>query len=285
MSGASSRIAAQRARLRSRGGWIAAAVMVLVAFIMVGLIGDELAPAPQGPALSSYATTPDGVAAWAELLSRDGHQVSQLRAQLAGASLRPGSTLVVLGAQGASAAEVRTVQSFVRGGGWLVVGGGALSGALPKLLGPPQSALTVSTWSLGAGRIEAFTDPSAVENRLLAAGGNAELSLQLAGPADRAVVFDESIHGFGEATGLAALPDRWWVALAGLALAGLAWVLARGRRLGGADPRDPQVAAPRSAYVDAMALVLSKTRDVDTLAALARAAGERERNFERIRRS
>ncbi len=259
--------------------------MVVVAFVAIGLIAGELAPEPQGPALSSYATTRDGVAAWAELLERAGHAVSQLRAPLAEASLRADSTLVVLGAQGLSGADTRAAERFIRAGGWAVVGGGALGAALPRLLGAPSGTAPASTWTLGSGRIEVLADPAPLENRLLAADQHAERALTLAGPPRRPVVFDEAIHGFTQATGLAALPARWWLALAGLALAGLAWVLARGRRLGGADPREALDPAPRSAYVDAMAAMIAGAGDVEELAADARAAGEREREFERIRRT
>jgi hypothetical protein len=259
--------------------------MVVLAFVAIGLIAGEIAPEPQGPALSSYATTRDGVAAWTELLERAGHAVSQLRAPLAQASLRADSTLVVLGAQGLSGADTRAAERFIRAGGWAVVGGGALGAALPRLLGAPSGTTPASTWTLGSGRIEVLADPAPLENRLLAADQNAELALALAGPPRRPVVFDESIHGFTQATGLAALPARWWLALAGLALAGLAWVLARGQRLGGADPREALIPAPRSAYVDAMATIIASAGDVDELAADARADAEREREFERIRRT
>ena len=165
-----------------------------------------------------------------------------------------------------------------------VVAGGALAQALPQLLGRPQRRGPLAIWTLGNGRIVALRNGAALENRLLGSDGNATLALMLAGDAQRQVVFDEWIHGYGEATGLAALPARWWVALAGLALAGLAWAIARGSRLGGADPREPAGAQPRGAYVEAMALALSRTSDVATLAARAHAAGERERDYERIRR-
>lgn len=270
---------------RRPAGWIGAAAMVVVAFVVIGLLAGELAPSPQGPALSSYATTPDGVAAWAELLARDGHAVGQLRAPLAGASLRADGTLVVLGAQGLDRADLRAAERFVRAGGWAVLGGGALGAALPGLLGRPVARAPASTWTLGAGRIEVLADPAPLENRLLASGSNAWRALQLAGPSSRPVLFDEWIHGFTQATGLAAIPARWWVTLAGLALAGLAWALARGRRLGGADPVDPASAARRSDYVDALALIISRTRDVGELAGGAAPDGRRERDFERIHRT
>ena len=40
-----------------RVAWTGAAVAVVAAFIAAGVIIDALAPAPQGPPLSSYATT------------------------------------------------------------------------------------------------------------------------------------------------------------------------------------------------------------------------------------
>ncbi len=270
---------------RRPAGWSGAVAMVVVVFVVIGVVAGELAPSPQGPALSSYATTPDGVAAWAELLARDGHAVSQLRAPLAGASLRAGETLVVLGAQGLDRADLRAAQRFIRAGGWAVVGGGELGAELPGLLGRAVSRSPASTWALGAGRIEVLADPAPLENRHLAEGLNAWRALRLTGPPGRPVLFAEWIHGFTQATGLAAIPPRWWVTLAGLALAGLAWALARGRRLGGADPVDPPSGAPRSDYVDALALIISRTRGVDALAGRADAAGARERDFERIHRT
>ena len=66
---------ARRPGVSGRAGWVTAAVGVLAAFAVVGLISDAIAPTPQGPASSSYATTPAGVAAWAELLARAGLHV------------------------------------------------------------------------------------------------------------------------------------------------------------------------------------------------------------------
>lgn len=321
MSAAALRIGANRSA--GRTGWIAAGVSVVCAFALIGAIGDAVAPAPQGPASSSYATTPTGVAAWAELLQRAGHPVRQLRAPVSAASLRPDSTLVVLGASRLTPSDGRSIDRFVAAGGILVLGGGDLPATLPivladpppwrangpratraqpavselpgvrtvesagqgtfvgpsgrLLLGDPPARALLLVRTLGAGRIDLLADASPLQNRLLAVADNAQLSIDLAGGNRRPVVFDESIHGFTAASGLAALPDRWWLALGGLALAGVGWALARARRLGPADVEPEAMPPARSAYVDAIAGALCRTHDPDAITELA-AASTREQS-------
>jgi hypothetical protein len=72
------------------------------------------------------------------------------------------------------------------------------------------------------------------------------------------------------------------VAIALLALAALAWILARGQRLGGADPPAPPPPSPRSAYLDALAATLERGGDPDAIAALIEAADQREHEFEKM---
>jgi len=129
--------------------------------------------------------------------------------------------------------------------------------------------------SLGSGRIELLADASPLQNRLLASADNAQLALDLAGGPARGVVFVESVHGFGQSRGLAALPSSWRLAFALLALAGVLWVLARGRRLGPAEPAHVPSQPPRAAYVEAIALLLRRTRDPGTLATLLTRLRER----------
>jgi hypothetical protein len=124
---------------------------------------------------------------------------------------------------------------------------------------------------LGRGRLELLADASPLQNRELGNADNAQLALNLAGAGRRPVVFAESVHGFGESRGLSALPDRWRLAFAGLALAGLLWALARGRRLGPAERQSARRAPPRSAYTEAISLLLRRTGDPDEIrAALTR---------------
>jgi hypothetical protein len=258
-----------------RVGWIGAAVMVPATFLILGLVAEAVAPAPQGPALSSLSTTPAGVAAWATLLLRAGHPVGQLRTPIADARLRPGTTLVVLAAAPLATADVTRLTRFVTSGGRLVIGGPGARAAAPSGGGiPVVAAPTVSPATrpatLAAGRALRLASTAPLENRHLATGNNAEFSLRLAGAAGRPVVFAEAIHGFGPATGLAAFPSRWWVAIALLAVAAGAFVLSRWRRLGGPDPLASRPPSPRTAYLDAMAATVRSTAGRDRLAELAR---------------
>ena len=109
--------------------WAAAALALVGVFFLLGLIADAFAPAPQGPAGSSYATSPAGAAAWAELLTRSGHPVVALRQTLDRASLPPSATVVVLGADSLSAAAGRNLDLFVRAGGRLNPFTDAVSGS------------------------------------------------------------------------------------------------------------------------------------------------------------
>ncbi len=309
-------------RLTDARRWAAAAVAVAGVFLAAGLLGEVFAPAPAGPEGSSYATSTGGVAAWAELLSRAGHPVDQLREPLAVAALPARATVVVLGADRLDRAEAANLGGFVRSGGRLVIGGGDPRTTLPQLLSDPprwapagpsvaraSAPLTqvrgVGTvrsagegaWTsgpgrvgldagggrsllivqgLGAGTVTLLADSSPVENRLLGAADNAQLAVNLAGPPGSPVVFAEGVHGFGASTGLAAIPGRWWVSLAGLFLAAGAWALSRGRRLGPAQAPEADPAPPRSDYVLGVTRLLLRARGGTGLTGLARAAVMRE---------
>jgi Domain of unknown function (DUF4350) len=288
--------------------WVLAALAVVALFLALGLLAEAFAPAPAGPTGSTFATAPDGAAAWAQLLAREGYPVVQLRRPLTSTPLPPQATLVVLDATSLSPEAAANLDRFARSGGRLVIAGGDLQATLPALLGDapdfttsgpvtahpisaqPEVAGVTTVRTAGAGaftspgegrvalagpggallvlvnsgsrRIALLADASPVENSLLATADNAQLALDLAGPRKTPVIFAEALHGYGEATGLAAIPGRWWVAFAGLLLAAAVWALARGRRLG--PPEDPpaEPAPPRSAYVDALAGVIVRTRDI-----------------------
>ena len=96
---------------------------LVVAFAAVVVAIDRLAPTPGGPEGSSYATAPEGAAAYAELLRRAGHPVRRIREPLADAAPDRGSTLVVLDPERMERDEARAVARFVRAGGRLVAGG------------------------------------------------------------------------------------------------------------------------------------------------------------------
>lgn len=280
-------------------------VIAVVAGINFALYAlDTAFRPPGGPTSSSFATGPDGLAAYAELLVRAGHPVTPLRDDLGDADLDPRSTLVVVDPETPSDDEVRALRSFVESGGRLVAGGRPPHGWLAEVTGvapdwapvgpstatplqavpetervtavrtagegawvssgfadpvvgtPNESVVAVA--AVGEGRALLVADSSLLQNRLLDEADNAWFGLKLAGEETRSVVFAESVHGYGTASGLAALPTRWKWALSGLALAGLVWLLARGRRLGPPDRASRPLPPPRREYVDAVAAGLAR---------------------------
>jgi len=148
----------------------------------------------------------------------------------------------------AGVSEVRTAD----GGAWA-----SLGPALP-VLGRPDEPLAVVV-RRGRGRALLLADASPLQNRLLGAADNAALGLAAAGRPARPVVFLETVHGYGSATGLAALPARAKWVLAGLLLAGLALVWSRARRLGPPEEEELPLPPPRADYVDALAGALLRT--------------------------
>jgi uncharacterized protein DUF4350 len=129
----------------ARRGWLTRSpvrllVGLVVLFIVVSVVIDRIAPTPSGPEGSSYATAPEGAAAYAELLHRAGHPVTRVRTPVAERPLDPGTTLVVLDPEQVAPEEARAIGRFVRAGGRLVAGG-ALARWLGRVLDvPPEWA-------------------------------------------------------------------------------------------------------------------------------------------------
>jgi hypothetical protein len=284
-----------------------AALAALVAYGLVAYVVDGFTPSPGGVPSSSYATSAEGLAAYAQLLQRTGHPVSQLRSAPSAARLGPDTTLVVLDPQVLTAGGLNALRSFLQAGGTLIAGGSAVNpsrwlGALtpnPPTWSPtgpttsypltstpytagagrvrsagfgsftaPGSALPavgaggnalLDIASVGAGKLLMLADASPLQDFYLARGDNAALAVALAGPPGRRVSFAESVHGYGVATGLAALPKRWKWALIGLLLAAAVAIAARFRRLGDPDPAPDTPQPPRRAHVEALALALKRT--------------------------
>jgi hypothetical protein len=134
----------------------------------------------------------------------------------------------------------------------------------------------VSVVQQGRGRVVLIADASPLQNGLLGDADDAALGLAVAGGEGRPVAFLETVHGYGRARGLAALPWRWRIALGGLLLAGLAWVASRARRLGPPEDEARALPPPRRDYVDAVAAALARARaEADTSARVRAAARER----------
>jgi Domain of unknown function (DUF4350) len=151
----------------------------------------------------------------------------------------------------AETAGVRSVRSL--GGAWRGAGS-----ALPAV--GPASAPLLLVARAARGSVALLADPAPLQNRLLGAADDAALGLALAGPRGRPVAFLETVHGYGAARGLAALPSRVLWMLAGLGLAALTALWAAGRRLGPPEDAERPLPPPRSEYVDALAAALERTR-------------------------
>ena len=300
--------------------WLVPAALAagIVAVNLVVVVLARLTEDPGGPTSSSYATAPEGVAAYASLLQRNGHPIRRVREPLAEAELDPSATLVVLDPGFVSTSDAGALAAFVRDGGTLIAGGKRpdawtdllleyppswsakgtrraapvapvpeASGvdtveaggtgswadageALPVLAG--DSATIVAVAAVGTGRMALLADTSVLQNRFLDEADNAALGVALAGERSRPVHFVESVHGYGEATGLAAIPTGWRVALAGLAFAALLLIWARGRRLGPPEAEAREFPPRRREYVEALAAVLARTKKPEEAVAPLQAA-------------
>jgi hypothetical protein len=303
----------------SEGRIVAGIAAVIVALNAIAIGIDALVPSPEGPRSSSFATAPAGLAGWAELARRNGHEVRRLRERPSADSLPAGGTVVVLDPEDFTAGQARALRRFAERGGSVVAGGvdpgawvGPLAGGARWAEDGPVDARVLATvpetgdaaavrtvgdghWSAagdaqpivggrggavvlvrraGSGRIALVSDPSPLQNRLLDQADNAALALALSGPGP--LTFVESAHGYGTATGLAALPARFRWALVLLGLSALALIAARWPRLGPPEPLDEPLFPPRRAYVDALAATLAKTHDRSAAIASVRSAA-RER--------
>ena len=113
---------------------------------------------------------------------------------------------------------------------------------------------------IGAGEAFLLADTGPLRNEALAFGDNAALALGLAGAPKRRVAFLERYHGYGAESGLAAIPNGWLVTLGGMLAAALAFMLARGRRLGPAEAATRELAPPRRLYAESLGVLLARTR-------------------------
>jgi hypothetical protein len=149
---------------------------------------------------------------------------------------------------------VRSVQAS--GAGGFASPGGAL-----PVLGDNRFALLVVAQPEGAGRALLLADAAPLQNRLLGRADNAALGLALAGPPARPVTFVESVHGFDQSTGLAALPGRWKFALLVGVLAALLWLASRARRFGSPEQTGDGPPPARREHVEALAIALRRARE------------------------
>jgi hypothetical protein len=96
---------------------------VLAAINVVGALVDALAPSPSGPPSSSFATKPQGLAAWAELARSEAIEVRALRDSPTADRLARRGTVAVMDAGELTGAEARALRAFAERGGRVVAGG------------------------------------------------------------------------------------------------------------------------------------------------------------------
>jgi uncharacterized protein DUF4350 len=305
------------------GGIVGAFVLVNVVVALVSRYTSN----PGGPTSSSYATAPEGLAAYFDLLASAGHSVTRVREDLAKADLDTGSTLVVLDPRRSDLAAAVALRTFVEGGGRLIAGGAeelrlilldrppvwtergsrqnavlapvpevagvssvvsagegsweSAGEALPVVGSDGRTLAVVAT--VGRGRVALLADASPLQNRLLGQADDAAFGLALAGQRNRPVQFVESVHGYGRASGIAAIPTSWRWALGGLVLAALVLVWARGRRLGPPERTARDLPPPRRLYVDSLAALLARSkRPRQAIAPVQAAVRERIRDATRL---
>jgi hypothetical protein len=130
---------------------------------------------------------------------------------------------------------------------------------LTVLASEADRGLLVSTRA-SAGTVLLLAEATPLQNVAIGEADNAAFGLALPDP-DQPVVFAEGVHGYGQQSGLAAIPDRWKAGLVLLGLAAILFAWSRARRLGPPDRPARELPPARSTYVDAMADTLERTRD------------------------
>jgi len=100
-----------------------AVAIAVVAFLVATTTIDGLTPGAGGPTSSSYATSADGLAGYAQLLASAGHPVTKIRVPPARAVLDPRETIVMLDPNLVLRADVAALRTFVAAGGRLIAGG------------------------------------------------------------------------------------------------------------------------------------------------------------------
>jgi hypothetical protein len=143
-------------------------VAVVVGINVLAALVDALAPSPSGPASSSFATKPHGLAAWAELAKRNDVDVRALRDPPSDGTLGDGGTVAVMDAGRLTGGEARALRRFAERGGRVVAGGEPGSWTATLLVRPapdwnddgPETARRVGTApeTDGVARVETGGD-------------------------------------------------------------------------------------------------------------------------------
>ena len=138
---------------RTEARFVLAIVAVIVGLNVIAIGVDALVPSPEGPRSSSFATSPEGIAAWAELARRSGRDVRVLRERPSDASLPSDGTVVLLDPEDFTRGQALALRRFAERGG-RVVAGGLDPGAWLSGLGAPPA------WDNGASEDARVVVPS-----------------------------------------------------------------------------------------------------------------------------
>jgi hypothetical protein len=133
-----------------------------------------------------------------------------------------------------------------------------IAGMTPLLVGAEKVVALGAV--KGAGSITVIADPSILANDHIGLADNALLAVALT--VGRSVVFDEYHHGFGGVGLFGSLPKRWRTTLILAGITTFVAMLAYGRRLGPPESDIRELAPERVRYVEAVAGLLARTKDL-----------------------
>jgi uncharacterized protein DUF4350 len=190
--------------MTARRVWIVIAVVVggLVVLNLVAAGVDRAVGGnqPAGTPGSSYATAPEGLAAFRTLLTRFGHDVNVQRGTVADQRLDPNTTVFVIEPNELTADDAAALLDFVAAGGRLVIGGRTPFYLHNLRDDPPR-------WQFDGDTSWTEIDPSFVGVREIQGAGEGSwaspgTSTVLVGSADRSLLTQEHV-GAGEIAFLA----------------------------------------------------------------------------------
>ena len=160
------RVGLRRLPLSARLAIGVAAAIVAVNLAARALESSVGGSAPAGRRGSAYAAAPNGLAAFVELLHRNGRDVERRRGSLTQGRLDPHATMFVIEPDALPSDEAAELAHFVEAGGRLVIAGGLPGSYLADLGVDPPS------WSFEAPRTWTSVDSSLAPIAEVEASGN-----------------------------------------------------------------------------------------------------------------
>ncbi len=121
-----------------RAGVYAVAAVVVLNLVALGFDAFSKQGEPSGPPSSSYATAPEGLAAYATLLERFGHPVERSGDRVDDLDAGTETTVILLDPETLLDSEMEALRDFVRSGRTLVVGGAGAPALRVLLPTPPR---------------------------------------------------------------------------------------------------------------------------------------------------